>query len=680
MRTKKKTVSLAATNNIPNITSTTNTLIDRFESQTIWHVALLVLLPFFIYIKVTSFQLINMDDAIIISQHFEILSHLKNILIAFKTDAFINPNGDFYRPLQTVSFMLDAFVGGPNPWIFHFTNLIYHLLTVATIYFLFQRLRINQLTAFIAALLFSVHPLLSSAVSWVPARGDLLLGLFGVLSFMTFIKYWTTKKPLYILLHSILFALALFSKESAVLLPLLFLFYYVFLLREKISLDIIKLWPFAIVWILPFVLFYFLRSKVVIYPLPSYVLGFGPFINDLPTIPIVLAKLFIPLQLSTMPLFDKSYTIIGCPILLITIILVVKYAMEKKWLAVMGFVWFMLFIIPPMFFKIYYSKYIIEYYEHRTYLPLIGLMLLIAFMLDMLRKRNAIKIYTWLPICFVLMFSFLASGHSDDFKESISFFSNATEQGNTGACTQRGEMYAQQRDYTNAMSDFDKAIELSNDKYPLAFFDRAKTKLNANKDYKGAEEDFTQAILLDSSYTEAYVNRAEERVANSNIIGALTDIAKAKQLDSNNVSVYNTNAKILTSTLNFREALLLFNKAISMDNSAPDMFNDRAYVKYRLKMYDDAINDCNTAISLYPQFVNAYYNKGVIYLETNKPKIAVTEFDTTLALANNFYFGYFYRGMAKKQLNDMKGACADWNQSVLLGFTMAKDTIARYCK
>ncbi len=681
MRTKKKTASLAATDTPATIATTTNTLIERFESQTIWHIALLVLLPFFIYIKVTSFQFINnVDDTSIIVNHFDFFTHFKYILFAFKSDAFINPYGTFYRPLQTVSFMLDAFIGGTNPWIYHFTSLVYHLFTVVAVYFLLKLLRFNQLTAFIAALIFSVHPLLSSAVSWIPARGDLLVGLFGVLLFISFIRYWSTKKVLYIILHTILFTLALFSKEIAVLFPLLFLFYSAFIVKEKISINIMGLWPFAIVWLIPLVFYYILRSKVVIVAPPSFILGFGPFINDLPTIPIVLSKLFIPLKLSTLPLFDKSFTLTGCPILLVIIILVVKYGKEKKWLALMGFVWFILFIIPPLFFKLYYSQFIVEYYEHRTYLPLIGLMILIAFWLDELRSKKYFKTYIWLPFSFVLIFTFLASAHSDDFKESVAFFSNATDLGNASACTKRGELYAQQRDFGNALSDFDKAVELSNEQYPIAFFDRGTIRSSFSKDHKGAEEDFTQTILLDSTFIDAYLGRAKERIVSSNFDGALRDVEKAKQLDSNNASVYYTEAKVLTSALNFKDALPQYDKAISKVNNSADMYNDRAYVKYRLNMYNDAINDCDTAIQLFPQFMNAYYNKGIIYLGIGNPKIALKEFDTTLALSNNFYFGYFYRGMAKKQLNDMKGACADWDKSVQLGFTMAQDTIAKYCK
>ena len=662
-------------------TSSKNALLERFESQTLWHIILLILLPFFIYIKVTGFQfIIGMDDNELISQHFNFLTSFSNILNAFKCDEFINQHGDFYRPLQTISFMIDAFFGGENPWIYHFSNLIYHLLSVVALYFLLRHLKFTPLTSFFAVLLFSVHPLLSSAISWIPARGDLLVGLFGVLLFITFIKFLNTKRFLYLFLHTLSFVLALFSKEIAVLFPLIFLFYYLLIFKKKTVFDGKEIGAFVIAWMVPFIVFYLLRSKVVTGTSPNFILGINPFISNLPTIPIVLAKLIIPLQLSTMPLFNKIFTLVGCLILIVAVVMSMKYLKQKIGLALMGLLWFLLFITPPLFFKLYLSQFIVEYYEHRTYLPLMGLIILIAILLDNLRAKNNLRVYTWLPIGFVLLSTFLSSAHSDDFKESVAFFTNATDLGNAGACTKRGEYFAQQRDFSNALNDFEKAIDLSKEQYPLAFFNRGSVRSSVGKDHKEAEEDFTQTILLDSNFTAAYIKRAEERVSLSNFGGALADIGKAKQLDSNNVSVYYTHAKILTSAMDFAGALPLFNKAISMDSGTAEIYNDRAYVKFRLKIYDDAIKDCDSAIRLFPQFMNAYYNKGVIYLESNRPKIALKEFDTTLALTSNFTYGYFYRGMAKKQLNDMKGACADWKESVKLGFTMAQDTIARYCK
>jgi hypothetical protein len=189
-----------------------NPLIERFEKQTIWHIILLILLPFFLYIKVAGFEFIDFDDVAIIKNNFDILGHFSKIGIAFKTDAFISAHGDFYRPMQTVSFMLDALIGGDRPWIYHLFNLLYHILTVVSLYFFLRSLQIKNMASLFIALLFSVHPLLTAAVSWIPARGDVLIGLFGVLLFNTFGRYCRTKNTGWLMLHSLLFALALFSK------------------------------------------------------------------------------------------------------------------------------------------------------------------------------------------------------------------------------------------------------------------------------------------------------------------------------------------------------------------------------------------------------------------------------------------------------------------------------------
>jgi tetratricopeptide (TPR) repeat protein len=658
--------------------SRTSIFIDRFETQYIWHLALLVLLPFFVYIKTVNYLFINMDDVSIIVNNFDFLSHLKNFGQAFKTDAFISAHGDFYRPLQTVSFMLDAMIGGERPLVFHLTNLLYHILTVASLYHLLRLLKITNLPALFAALIFSVHPLLASAVSWVPARGDVLIGLFGVLAFLTFIKYNSSGKKIYFLLHAITFLLALFSKETAVLIPVVLVCYHYFVSSDsgyKPALK--KLLPYFIVWIASIIFFYVLRSKVVTGSPPDFIVGIKPFMQNLAAIPTNIAKFILPIRLSTMPLFEPVITAIGIILLLVVVAFVIKKIYRKTWLPVFGFAWFILFAIPPMFFKLFYSKFLLEYYEHRSYLPYIGLIIMVAYILDRLRKQPTL--FVGLPLVCILLFTFLASAHSDDFKESNAFFTNAIDRGNPGAATKRGEFFMDQRDFTSALSDFNRSLELSNDQYPPAFYNRGVAVAAANKDHQAAEQDFTKTIELDSSYIEAYIKRASEKVFRSDFASALNDLAKAQQLDPTNVSIYYTKAKVLTSAMKFKEAVPLYTKAISMDSSSAEMFNDRAYVKYRLGDFPSALQDCNKAIQLFPQFLNAYYNKGMIYMELGKPKVAIATFDTTLALADNFYFGYFYRGMAKKKVNDMEGACHDWEQSVRLGFSMAQDTINRYC-
>jgi len=653
-----------------------NPLMDRFENQLYWHYGLLVLLPFFVFIKTANFEFIEFDDVAIIVNNMGILDSIKNIGLSFKTDAFLSAHGDFYRPLQTVSYFLDALIGGERPLVYHLTNLIYHILTVVSVYTLLRLLNIRNLSALFAALIFSVHPLLASAISWIPSRGDVLLGLFGIQMFICFIRYWKTGKTIWLVLSCLAFALAIFSKETAVLLPLLPLFYVYFLQDEKVKFK--RLLPFLGTCIAAAAIFFFFRSKVVTSSPPDFILGIKPFINNLPGIPIFFSKFFVPFGLSTMPLFDSTATAVGFLLIAVSLWFVIKAIQRKQWMLVFGFAWFIMFIIPPMFFKLYYSKYLLEYYEHRSYMPVIGLIVVLALILDRIKKYNGL--YLWGSIAVILVFTLTASVHSDNFKNSMTFFGKAADLGNPGAATKRGELYYGQRDVTSALADFDKAIETSEGNYPPAYFNRGNIRTNQQKDYKGAEEDYSKALALDTSYIQAYIGRANERILSSNFPGAFNDLDKAQQLDSYNVDIYYTRAKAFTSSTKFQEAEAMFTKAISMDTNRAEMYNDRAFIRYRLQDYKGALEDCNKAIELFPQFLNAYYNKGMIFYQTGKTKDAIETFDITLSLANNFYFGYFYRGMAKKRNNDLKGACEDWQQSVKLGFKQAEDTIRAYCK
>ena len=655
----------------------TNAFFDRFSEQPIWHYALLIFLPFFIYIKTTGFQFIDFDDNTIIRNNFPLLSSLKNIQWAFKTDAFITPHGDYYRPMQTVIFFIDFFIGGERPWIYHLTSLVIHILTVVSLYVLLRKLTFRNLTALFVALIFAVHPLLGSAVSWVPSMGDLLIGLFGILLFHAFINYIHNFSKLYLVLCILLFLLALFSKETAVLLPILMLLYYKFGSKEIFQPK--RLLPLLLSWVITFVFYYILRSKVVTGTPPDYILGIKPFINNLPSIPIAIAKFIIPAKLSTMPLFDPIYTTLGTLFLIPAVIMMIRFINQKKWLPTFGFIWFILLVLPPLFFKLYFSKYLLEYYEHRMYLPIIGLMILVAYLLDNNLYNNKRKLYYFLPVFIIAIFSFMSLLRSDDFKNSMAFFSNAASNGNADAYCRRGQLYYSDRNFTDAFNDFDKAVECSEEGYPPALYNRGKIKADQLKDHSGAEQDFSKVVELDSNFIDAYISRANERVALKNISGAFQDIESAKHIDSSNAKVYYTLGKVYVNASDLNSAYQAFTKTIRLDSGYSEAYNDRAFVRYRLKDFSNALNDCNRAIALFPQFMNAYYNKGMIYLELNKPEIAVHTFDTTLALANNFYFGYFYRGMAKKQLHDMKGACDDWQQSVSLGFTMAQDTINKYC-
>jgi Flp pilus assembly protein TadD len=132
------------------------------------------------------------------------------------------------RPLALLSLMTDHAVWGLDPFGYHLTNVLLHGLNSALLFLLVLSLGARLPSgpspgallrlALMSGLVFALHPLQAEAVSVASFRADLLSAFFCLSSLLAFTR------PRY-LLSLAFFALALFSKETAVVLPLAALLY-----------------------------------------------------------------------------------------------------------------------------------------------------------------------------------------------------------------------------------------------------------------------------------------------------------------------------------------------------------------------------------------------------------------------------------------------------------------------
>ena len=148
------------------------------------------------------------------------------------------------RPLVSASYFLDHSLWGPAPFGYHVTSVMLHMINVALL-FLFargiamDRLRAGglgsdrkaTLAAAVAATLFAVHPMMTEAVGYISGRSDLLSGTFMLLSFVTVRQWLNTDRSRWLTVALAAFFLALSAKETAIVLPVLFL-YYILLIRN----------------------------------------------------------------------------------------------------------------------------------------------------------------------------------------------------------------------------------------------------------------------------------------------------------------------------------------------------------------------------------------------------------------------------------------------------------------
>lgn len=149
-----------------------------------------------------------------------------------------------YHPLTVISYGLEYRLFGPDPFVFHLTNLFLHICGGVLVLRLLRYFIDNRYVCWLAACVFLLHPLRVESVAWVSERKDVLCAVFFLASLLAYLRYVASGRAYRWLLLSLgLFSAALFSKAMAVSLPLVMLLAdfalgrrgFGRLLREKLS-------------------------------------------------------------------------------------------------------------------------------------------------------------------------------------------------------------------------------------------------------------------------------------------------------------------------------------------------------------------------------------------------------------------------------------------------------------
>lgn len=586
-----------------------------------------------IYSQSIGFNFIFFDDDSILLNNPDFFISDFSWKQIFTTDAFIYKESSFYRPLQNVSFAFDAFLaGGIYAWSFHLTNVILFLGIGILLYFFLVTFSIEKSYALFGTLFFVANPLNVWSVVWIPSRGDLLLTFFTLLTFICYIKFLKTTKIYLLFATLISFTLALFSKETAALIPfLLFALFFINKHKEpqncpkeilssplrppripprnplrplRENLRSLRLNSSFLLFLLMFgigLIWFYLRSNAIIHL--ELLISTKDFFYNLLNIPTLFSQFFIPYEMSPFPAFTVTKTIIG--FLILIVLLILTFRNKKLPLLEQLFCrgWVILFLFPIFFVKFRN----IDYFEHRYLLPQIGILLFILILMRFIKNKNQkskIKIFS-------------IKIHNSQFNIlHLSFIILLFTFGVTSAL---------------------KARTLQN---PLTVVEAA--------------------VKYDGKTIVPYTNRGRFFLVNLNYDNALADYSKVISKDPNNFVAYHNCAKIFMEQQNYEQAIVYFTKSISLQSKIEGSYYNRSLAKTQLGDFEGALQDIDSAILLNNSAALLYNNRGVLRMNLGDSVGALSDFSLAIELSNYSYSdAYGNRAFVRKQLGEIEGAIED---------------------
>jgi protein O-mannosyl-transferase len=186
-----------------------------------------------VYWPVGRHEFINYDDTDYVTANAFVQAGFTRTGIAW---AFGNLAGErtYWHPLTWLSHMLDCQLFGLKAGAHHWVNLLFHLANTLLLFAVLRRMTGTEGPSAVVAALFALHPLQVDTVAWIAERKNLLSTFFGLWTLWAYARYAQGRRMKtesraafpavgYYVLAFMFFAFSLMSKPALVTLPFVLL-------------------------------------------------------------------------------------------------------------------------------------------------------------------------------------------------------------------------------------------------------------------------------------------------------------------------------------------------------------------------------------------------------------------------------------------------------------------------
>lgn len=537
--------------------------------------------------QVHNHDFVIYDDNLYVTQNPHVQSGLTGESVIW---AFISGHASNWHPLTWLSHMLDYELYGLNPKGHHLVNLLLHAANTLLLFLVLSWMTGAFWEPAAVAALFALHPLHVESVAWVAERKDVLSTLFWIIAMFAYVRYVRSPGHSRYLFLVLVFALGLMAKPMLVTLPFVFLLldYWPLrrlsisvssnnkslkrpwsLIREKIPLLTIAAGSCVVTLLVQRLGPAF--QSLEQFPLPNRLanalVSYAKYIEKM-IWPQRLA-VYYPHPMDNLPIWQ----IVGAIFLLACItILVVRKAKPHPYLIV-GWLWFLGTLVPVIGIVQVGGQAMADRY---TYVPLIGLFILIAWGISSLVSRwpSQKAVVFILTVCVISLMAI--------------------------------STWFQLRYWKNSVVLFEHALKVTSNNQ-LAHNNLGLALSKAGR-IEEAVEHFSKALFITPQYVHAHINLANAFKDQGNLNKAEDHYRKALGFVPDDATAKNNLGIVIAMQGRTDEAVALFSEVLRADPENALAHNNMGIAWAKFGKFDKAIEHFSEALRINPKSASARRN------------------------------------------------------------------------
>jgi tetratricopeptide (TPR) repeat protein len=549
------------------------------------------------------------------------------------------------RPMVNLSLAVNYALGGTNVAGYHAGNLLLHIAVALLLFSLGLRtLRLPSLEgrlegqarpiALAITLLWTVHPLLTESVTSVIQRGELIVGLFYLLTLYGAVRSFdSTRKAFWYGWAIAACLLGMASKEVMATAPVMVLLYDRAFLSGSFKKALMQRRPLyiglAATWVLLGLLIFSHSDR-------NETVGFGLGVQWWAYALTQCQAIVRYLGLALWPqglVFDygtevvKDVTVVWpqAAILLVLLGATVYATVRQPKLGFAG-CWFF-GILAPSSSVIPLTTQTMA--EHRMYLPLIPVVALAAVGLFIKANKK-----TGLAVAVVVaaLLGWRTERRNDVYSSAASLWGDTTSKrpGNARAYNELGNALDGMGRMSEALANYDKALQLKPD-YAMAKYNKAESLLKMGQ-ASTAIELLDQALRIKPAYFKALKLKGDALVQLGRSDAAITSYEEALKLQPNDSGAARILGLALLSAGRRAEAIERLQAVLRADPRDARAHSSLGYAFSKVGQVDMAIQHLAAAARLEPDSAEAHANYAVALDQAGRLTDAIGEYRQVLML------------------------------------------------